>query len=176
MKQIFSNLYIGSQDDYENIVRFEKGWYVIHACKEPYHRKALGCTGRAAPKEHPEYLIAFREKCLILNLVDVDDPSYIQKSIIDEALIAIHQNINKMKVFVHCNQGYSRSAIIGLLYLRSIGLICTDDFLEAERQYETLYPMYNPGNGMRMFAIYNWNNYKINNYIYEKDPNNSTDL
>jgi len=37
MKEIVHNLYIGSQDDYEHIVKQEPGWRVIHACKEPYH-------------------------------------------------------------------------------------------------------------------------------------------
>jgi hypothetical protein len=56
MKKIFPNLHIGSQDDYENIVKHQDGWFVIHACKEAYHHQALGYTGRSAPKEHSEYL------------------------------------------------------------------------------------------------------------------------
>ncbi|PKP05700.1 MAG: phosphatase [Bacteroidetes bacterium HGW-Bacteroidetes-5] len=160
MKQVFSNLHIGSQEDYENIVKHQEGWYVIHACKEPYHRDALGYKGRAASMNHPEYLMAFRDNTLILNLVDAPDPAYISKSIIDEAIKAIHDNINSMKVFVHCNQGFSRSAVIGLLYLHKVGLISTDNFSEAEQQFIVLYPWYNPGEGMRQFALSNWNNYK----------------
>lgn len=128
MKEIYPNLHIGSQDDYENIVRNQDGWYVIHACKEPYHRQALGYTGRSAPKEHPEYLIAYRGNHLILNLVDASDPAYIPKEIIDEAIKAIGVNIVNHKVFVHCNQGQSRSAEIGLLYLHRIGGINAEVF------------------------------------------------
>lgn len=116
MKEIYPNLHIGSQDDYENIVKHQDGWFVIHACKDPYHRQALGYTGRSAPKEHPEYLIAYRGNRLILNLVDAPDPAYIPKEIIDEAIKAIGINIVNHKVFVHCNQGQSRSAVIGLLF------------------------------------------------------------
>jgi hypothetical protein len=47
MVEIAKNLYIGSQDDYELNVKFQTDWFVIHACKEPYHRQALGYTGRA---------------------------------------------------------------------------------------------------------------------------------
>ena len=52
MKEIYPNLHIGSQDDYENIVKQQDGWFIIHACKEPYHRQALGYSGQGAPKTH----------------------------------------------------------------------------------------------------------------------------
>lgn len=158
MKEIYPDLHIGSESDYENIVRHEEGWFTIHACKEPYHRQALGYAGRSAPKDHPEYLIAYRGNHLILNLVDAPNSAYIPKEIIDEAIKTIGSNINSMKVFVHCNQGMSRSATIGLLYLHSIKAIA-DDFIDAEKKYLELYPWYNPGNGMRIFAMQNWNNY-----------------
>jgi len=158
MKEIYPNLHIGTQDDYENIVKHQKGWFVIHACKEPYHRQALGYTGRSAPKEHPEYLIAYRDNHLILNLIDAPDPAYIPKEIIDEAIKAIDNYIESLNVFVHCNQGMSRSAIIGLLYLHHVKDIA-ENFNEAENEYRELYPWYNPANGMRMFAMQNWNNY-----------------
>ena len=54
MIEIMHNLFIGSQSDYENIVKYESGWYVIHACKEPYHRQALGYSGRAVSKDLSE--------------------------------------------------------------------------------------------------------------------------
>jgi len=158
MKEIYPNLHIGSQEDYENIVKYQDGWFVIHACKEPYHRQALGYTGRAAPKEHPEYLFVYRGNHLILNLVDAPDPAYIPKEIIDEAIKAISINIVNLKVFVHCNQGQSRSAVIGLLYLHHIKAIA-DNFLDAETEYLILYPWYYPANGMKMFAMQNWSNY-----------------
>lgn len=159
MKEIYHNLYIGSQDDYENFVKYQDGWIVIHACKEPYHRQALGYSGRSVSKDHPEYLIAQRDNHLILNLVDAPDPAYIPKQIIDEAISTIHNQLkNGVKILVHCNQGMSRSAVIGLLYLKAVHAI-NDNFIEAEKEYLQLYPWYNPGNGMRMFAAQNWNNY-----------------
>ena len=158
MKEIYPNLHIGSQDDYEQIVKFQDDWFVIHACKEPYHRQALGYSAQAAPKNHPEYLIAYRGNCLALNLVDVPNPAYIPKEIINEAIKAIHVNIQEKKVFVHCNQGMSRSATIGLLYLKAVHAI-NEDFAKAEKEYLQLCPWYNPGNGMKVFAAQNWNQY-----------------
>jgi len=158
MKEIYHNLYIGSQEDYENTIKGQKGWYVIHACKEPYHRQVLGYKGRAAPKNHPEYFFAHRENRLILNLIDADTPDYIPKLIIDEVINEIDKQIKDFKVLVHCNQGFSRSATIGLLYLHHIHVI-SDNFSEAEKEYLKLYPGYCPKNGIRMFAFNNWNNY-----------------
>ncbi|WP_321478445.1 phosphatase [uncultured Bacteroides sp.] len=160
MKEIHLNLYISPQDDYENIVKHQDGCFIIHACKEPYHRKALGYVGRSKPKDHPEYLIAYRENHLILNLVDIPDPAYISKEIINEAIKAIGLNIVDKKVLVHWNQGISRSATIGLLYLHHIGIISTNNFKEAKDEFLKLYPNCNPENGMRIFARQNWSYYQ----------------
>ncbi len=158
MKEIYPNLFIGSDDDYKFLSYDLKGWYVIHACKEPYHRNALRYVERSAPKDHPEYLIAERDGHLILNLVDAPDPSYIPKEIIDKALKTINEKISNQKVLVHCNQGMSRSAVIGMLFLHSKGLL-PDDFYEAEKKFLEIYPFYAPNKGMRIYALNNWDNY-----------------
>ncbi|MEN6453328.1 MAG: hypothetical protein ABFD10_03650 [Prolixibacteraceae bacterium] len=160
MVEITKDLFIGNQQDYESVVRYQPGWYVIHACKEPYHRQALGYIGRAASKDDPEYLMAFRENCLILNLVDVDNINFISSDIIKTALKSIDNNIPTKKVLVHCNQGQSRSAIIGLLYLAQKGILTSQSFEEAEKEYEKIYPIYLPANGMRDFAKINWSKYQ----------------
>lgn len=46
MKEIIKNLYIGNADDYEQYVKGKDDWSIVHACKEPYHRKALGAALR----------------------------------------------------------------------------------------------------------------------------------
>jgi hypothetical protein len=111
MRKVMQNLFVGNEVDYETNVRNDNSWAVVHACKEPYHRQALGYSGRGAPKGHPEYLIAKRGTRLILNMVDADNPAYIPKEIIDAALQFIHEQLaSGKKVLVHCNQGASRSA------------------------------------------------------------------
>lgn len=159
MIEVFTNLFVGSQED-EAAIRPQSGWYVIHACKEPYHRQALGYTGRGAPKNHPEYLIAPREGRLILNLVDVDNVAYIPPEIIDAALAAIHQNIASSKVLVHCNQGMSRSPTIALLYMTKF----TDQFNSmdsegATQEFRRIYPGYAPAVGMAEYVRLNWQKY-----------------
>lgn len=93
MVEIHHRLFVGSQHDYEQNIRFQPGWRIVHACREPYHREALGYRGRSAPKDDPEYLVALRGDRLILNLVDVEDPAYIPKEIMDRSLVFIHGSL-----------------------------------------------------------------------------------
>ncbi|MCB0035771.1 MAG: dual specificity protein phosphatase family protein [Anaerolineales bacterium] len=161
MIEIYPNLYVGNANDYENDVRYRENWLIVHACKEPYHRQALGYTGRGAPKNHPEYLIAKRGSRLILNLVDAPNPAYMPKEIFDEALSFIHTGISADKqILVHCNQGQSRSPGIGLLYLAMYtDRLPQSSYVEAENAFRNLYPAYNPANGVRGFLIANWDSY-----------------
>ncbi|WP_214084330.1 dual specificity protein phosphatase [Methanoculleus sp.] len=161
MIEIHPNLYIGNEHDYEFNVRRESEWCVVHACKEPYHRQALGYTGRAAPKDHPEYLIARRGNRLILNLVDAPDPAYIPREIIDTALEFIDASLRAgNRVLVHCNEGCSRSPGIGLLYLSKYTTrLPRDDFIRAEEVFRSIYPPYNPKSGIRGYMAMNWSRY-----------------
>jgi hypothetical protein len=161
--EIYPNLYIGDQNDYEYEVKRRDGWLVVHACKEPYHRQALGYRGRGAPKQHPEYLIARRGPRLILNLIDAANPAYIPKEIIDAALNFIHEGLDADRhILVHCNQGSSRSPGIGLLYLAThTDRLPTSSYQEAEAAFHTLYPSYNPAGGIRGFLTQNWSTYLI---------------
>ena len=163
MIEIFPNLFIGTEQDYEYQVKSQPGWLIVHACKEPYHRRELGYTSHGAPKDHPEYLIARRGNRLILNLVDAPDPDYIPKEIIDSALQFIQTGLKEgNKVLIHCNLGESRSPSIGLLYLVVHTDILPKEFTSAEQAYRKIYPSYNPGKGMRGFMSRNWVSYLAN--------------
>lgn len=160
MIEIYPNLFIGTEQDYENGVNDQTGWMIVHACKEPYHRQLLGYTTRGAPKDHPEYLMAQRGNRLILNLVDTPNPAFIPKEIIDTALYFIHKGLSEgCKVLIHCNLGESRSPSIGLLYLRIHTDILPDEFALAEGKFREIYPPYNPSMGIRGFVVNNWNSY-----------------
>src|SRR5664280_1642667 len=112
-------LFVGTQEDYESVARHEDGWWVVHACKDPYHRQLLGYTGRGAPKGPNYYRVRHRPDTLTLNMVDVEDPSFIsQEELIDPCLDFIQEGLNKgMKVLIHCNQGESRAPGICMLCL-----------------------------------------------------------
>jgi hypothetical protein len=162
MIEIYPNLFIGAEQDYEFQVKGQSDWMVIHACKEPYHRRELGYTSRGAPKNHPEYLIARRENRLILNLVDADDPNYIPSEIIDAALEYIHKALSgSCKVLVHCNKGESRSPSIGMLYLAIYSDKLSREFNQAENDFRQIYPFYNPSFGMRGYLAKNWDRHLL---------------
>ncbi len=159
MIEIHPKLYVGSETD-EQGVRNRSGWFIVHACKEPYHRQALGYTGRAAAKDHPEYLIARRPGRLILNLVDVDDVNYVAAEIVDTALEVIHQNLGSGQVLVHCNQGASRSPTLAMLYLaRHTDRLKGMAWSEAQAAFKTIYPPWAPARGMADYARLNWTRY-----------------
>jgi len=163
MIEIYPNLFIGTEQDYESQVKGQLDWMVVHACKEPYHRRELGYATRGAPKNHPEYLIARHGSRLILNLVDAPDPNYIPKEIIDAAIDFVHEALNSShKVLVHCNLGESRSPSIGMLYLAIYTDKIPKEFASAEQTFRQIYPSYNPSLGMRGFLMQNWDNYLAN--------------
>lgn len=159
MIEVCPKLFVGNDSDASTVSQ-ASNWFVIHACKEPYHRQALGYSGRAAPKSHPEYLIAKRENRLILNLVDAANPNYIPKVIIDEAVDTIHERLNTNKVLVHCNQGMSRSPTIALLYLLKHTNVLPNDSLQgAIEAFRKIYPAYAPARGVALFAQKYWQEY-----------------
>ncbi len=161
MIEVYHDLFVGNQDDYDYNISRQNGWAVVHACKEPYHRQALGYKSRGAPRGHPEYLVARRGNRLILNIVDVDNPSFFAKEMIDQALDFIDEALsNGQKVLIHCNQGESRSPSIALIYLASrAGVLSKDSLEDAEEKFKLLYPLYNPKLGLREHINQNWMRY-----------------
>lgn len=157
MIELMPRFFCGNQLDYETRVKKEPLWSVIHACKEPYHRAALGYTSRGAPPDDAEYLFAKRGNRLALNLVDVADPAWIRREIIDEAMSFLAERYAAGdKVLVHCNQGGSRAPTIAMLFMAPQ---LSAAFEEAEAAFRNLYPAYQPAGGMRGFAEMHWSEY-----------------
>jgi len=163
MREIHPNLFVGHQGDYEYQVKGQDGWAVVHACKEPYHRRLLGYRTRGAPKNHPEYLFAERGDRLYLNFVDADDPAYIPKEIVDKALKFIHEKLSgEKKVLVHCNQGESRGPGIGFLYLlRETDVLPQTSLDDALAKFRQIYPAFSPSRGISGFIAANWEEYAV---------------
>ena len=144
MREVYPNLFVGSMNDYETIVSSQTGWAVVHACKEPYHRKAVGYWLWSAPKSHPEYLLARRQNRLMLCLLDLPVSLFIRKEMIDQVLDFIDEmRANGLKVMVHCVAGRSRSPSFTLLYLATrLHVLPTASLEAAEDRFRHLYPGY----------------------------------
>lgn len=163
MIEIYPNLFVGHQGDYEYQVKGQDGWAVVHACKEPYHRQLIGYRTRGAPKDHPEYFFAERGNRLYLNLVDAPNPAYIPKEIIDKAIEFIHEKLSEgLKVLVHCNQGESRSPGIAFLYLlRETDVLPQTSLDAALAKFRLIYPAFSPSRGISGFIAANWEEYGL---------------
>lgn len=160
IEAIAEHLYIGDQDACFDWTKKKKG-PVIHACKEPCHRNALGYTGRAPDKEHPEYLVARRGTThLYLNLVDSPNPAFFSVKLIEEALYFLSVRLREEKpVLLHCNKGESRAPSLALLYLytqQSPGEYTFEQALEA---FHHVYPRYNPSTGIYEHMQAHWLDY-----------------
>src|SRR5436309_10125261 len=118
MIEVVANLFVGTKHDYETSVAGQAGWAIVHACKEPYHRRAVGYWLWGVPKSHPECLIARRGNRVMVCLLDLPVSLFIKKAMIDQVLDFIDEmRAGGLKVMVHCVAGRSRSPSITLLYL-----------------------------------------------------------
>jgi hypothetical protein len=148
MKEILPNLFIGNDADVVEFQDLHPEGAIIHAAKEKWHREALGYTGRGAPKDHPEYLVAERGDELMLNLVDCPKPQFIPRLCFDEAFnfFSKHHLVDERPILIHCNQGKSRAPGVLLYCLEKSGYFdetaCSGsfelmvDWLEDEQGYE----------------------------------------
>lgn len=158
MIEIEKNLFIGDDNDFETI-KDDEDFYIIHACKEPYHRQLLGYSGRNCNPTNPEYLYAERDNILYLNMVDAYDKKYIRKNLYNISTKKINDALLKnKKVLIHCNKGESRSPSIGLYYLKTIGKIKSDSYINGKTIFiNEYYPNFRPNKGIDEWLEENWN-------------------
>lgn len=152
MIEVHPGLFVGDERD-AVATAGQPGWFIVHACKEPYHRAALGYTTHGAPKGHPEYLVARQPGCVILNLIDAPDPRFIAGEAVMAGVQAIADNIKTGRVLVHCNQGVSRAPTIALLYMALHTELFDDcDYDDAADAFTKIYPAFRPNGGMAGYA------------------------
>ncbi len=153
--EVYTNLYIG---DINSCSWYpSQDWAVIHSCKHPCHRKAVGYKNNLAPS-HPNYLIWEQNRHLVLNMVDMDkelNPRF-TNPIMRAAMSFIEKQLPENKIIVHCNQGLSRSPSIGLVYLARINIIDSSSFQNAKAAFRKIYPRYQPGLGISIYLKKNW--------------------
>lgn len=147
-------IYIG--DDTDCFWNNRKGWSVVHACKHPCHRYAVGYKGNLH-SNHPSYLIFRRESHLVLNLVDMDrlDNRFMHPIIM--AFYSFMDEKEGQKILIHCNRGESRAPSLAILYLaKHASKIPNDSFKAAKQSFKKAYPLYNPGRGFSNYLQQFW--------------------
>jgi len=168
MIEIYPNVWVGDQNSQiisYNENPFENEWYVLHCCKEPFHRQFVGYVGRGAPKDHPEYLVARRGNRMALNMVDAKSPVFFSKEMITAGLDFLEEGYEAgKKLLIHCNQGESRGPSVAMLFVYKRILHNEDaalslSFEEAEAEMKQIYPAYNPGEGIRGHLMQFWSEY-----------------
>ncbi len=159
MKQIKNlPLFVGRKEEYS--VAQSEGMKIVCALNRAKgfvtHQSVVGWQGRGCNSDHPHYLYKREADAIYLNMIDGNDPKYVNDAMIDPALDFIHQHIAmKNKVFIYCSLGESRSPSIALMYLLENNLIKksnqTLDIFKAE-----IYPNYQPKNGNLLYIKNRW--------------------
>ena len=161
MIEIFHHLFIGTDTDYETIVKHHKGWAVVHASRDPYYQELNEYGDGEFAKHYPDWKVARRDNRLFLNLTQDQNPDDIPDDLLETTLGFINENLeNGLKVLIHCTNGTSRGPAIGLLYLGSFTDKFKDSNLgEAEYVFKKVYPGYKPSKGIKRFLRRSWHKY-----------------
>lgn len=158
MRQVFPGIFIdGTQDKVCLYPEVNDDTAVIHAAKDPCHRRRLGYTTRSAPKDHPHEVFMRDGRHLILNMVDAPDPKYFSPLMFHQArdFAAEHRALGRALV-IHCNQGLSRSTSLALVILATSGALPCGSYAEARAAYTRLDERYAPSDGVRLFLETHW--------------------
>jgi hypothetical protein len=148
--EVYPGLFVGDQRECPlNRAPRAGQWATVHAYP-PCYREVLGYTTPGAP-EGPEQYLVRRDAHLLLNLPDAHRPEFIHKeALIDPALAFIdEERAAGASILIHCEQGWSRSPSLALLYLATrLGALPNESLSAAEAQFRRLYPGYAPGYGI----------------------------
>jgi hypothetical protein len=105
--EIYPGLWIGDQ---VTCVGATPELGVVHACKDPCHRQAVGYHGqRALPPDHPHYLVLGTAYGLYLNLIDPPTPLFQVESFTHFlGFMDAYRVLAERPTLIHCNQASTR--------------------------------------------------------------------
>lgn len=150
MKEVVPGVFIGNISDY----RAKGEVSTLSAC-QTVHYERLNWTRRSVDTQSPHYLENRGEGWLTLNWVD--GPAHLYSYGGPGAFLTALDFIDSNKpILVHCDQGKSRSATLGLLYLAKRARSISNASFEAARDdFCKLYPAYKPG-GIANYVADHW--------------------
>lgn len=159
MQQLLNtNLYLGSKYDLDKTNNHE--WAFVHVCKTS-HLARLGKQYNTSP-----YYIMFEEENhLYINWVDAQSPEMFDwqgqgVANFTKVLDFIDSKIRDRKVFVHCDQGQSRSPAVAMLYMSKRQKAISPNFDDARIEFAKIYPDYFSDSGITKFIQQNWEQLK----------------
>lgn len=127
---------------------------VVHACKDPCHKDAVGYA-KSLDATHPNYLSHERGNHLYLNMVDPPVPLFKHETF-KLFFDFVDRQIKERPVVIHCNQGRSRAPSLTLLYMaKRLNLLPDTDYRSARAEFEKKFP-YFPGKGIETFLSSEW--------------------
>ncbi len=151
-------LFVGTKEEYFSAK--QKGMKIVCALNRANgfvtHQSVVGWQGRGCNPASPYYLFKRESDAIYLNMIDGDDPKYVNDEMINPALDFIHQHLTSgNEVFIYCSLGESRSPSIALMYMLEFDLI--------ERNTNTLnvfrseyYPFFTPKLGNALYIKKRW--------------------
>lgn len=153
MYEVFERLFIGSISDCRS---GGAEWTIVHACKSPCHKKAVGYHSSLSPS-HPHYLFLEKKNDLYLNILDSTKPLFVPPLFTIFLRFSEKQWYEGKKILIHCELGESRAPSLALIFLaKSVEVINSFSFGNAKNDFQKLYPFYRPGLGLQIYLENNW--------------------
>jgi len=154
MREVYKNIFVGDISDCREGVG---EWSIIHACKYPCHRNAVGYEKKISPT-HPNYLVLRKGQNLYLNIIDPDEPLFMNPLFIETLRFCKDYIKTDKKLLFHCNQGDSRAPSLALLHLsKNLHVIDNSSYENAANEYQKIDPFYKPSRGIRIYLCQYWN-------------------
>jgi predicted protein tyrosine phosphatase len=136
------------------------GEAVVHACKDPCHKRAVGYEGNLK-KDHPNYLDLQVGNDLYLNMIDPPIPLFMPKMFEVFLDFAEAQHNLARSILIHCNMGQSRAPSLALLFLAKRGRLLNNSSYQAARsEFEDRFMDYHPGAGIVTYLTEHWGEIK----------------
>ena len=150
MREMFDRIWVGGLDD---CVPGTDRRVVIHACKDPCHRRRVGYT-RPLPPTHDHYLAVEDARDLFLNLIDPPIPLFKIESFL--AAMAFVETHAAREILIHCNKGDSRAPTLAVLVARWRRLYPLETWEEATALMPRQDERFRPGRGLDTFMAEHW--------------------
>jgi hypothetical protein len=151
-------LYVGTKEEYFDAI--QQGMKIVCALNRAKgyvtHQSIVGWQGRGCNPDNPFYLYKKDADAIYLNMIDGDNPMYVNDEMIDAALDFIDEQLsNGSKVFIYCSHGESRSPSIALMYLLQHKIIPNNN--DAIHYFKNkYYPGYFPKSGNLLYIKKRW--------------------